>query len=68
MGGVRLHSPVKRANRVSYLEPNEAGPWPVRGPSVALCDECESAATDVQTQFLGVKSRFLKNCVWTISR
>lgn len=31
-------------------------------------DECESAATDVHTQFLGLNLCLLKNCVWTISR
>lgn len=31
-------------------------------------DECESAATDVHTQFLGLNVSLLKNCVWTISR
>lgn len=31
-------------------------------------DECESAATDVHTQFLGLNMSLLKNCVWTISR
>lgn len=31
-------------------------------------DECESAATDVHTQFLGLNWSLLKNCVWTISR
>lgn len=31
-------------------------------------EESRAAATDVHTQFLGVNSRFLKNCVWTISR
>lgn len=31
-------------------------------------DGCESAATDVHTQFLGVNLSLHKNCVWTISR
>jgi len=39
------------------------GVWP-KGSS----DECESAATDVHTQFLGLNLSLLKNCVWTISR
>lgn len=36
--------------------------------SSSRSDECESAATDVHTQFLGLNSSLLKNCVWTIRR